>query len=69
MTRARLGNNTTVDAPAASLQVLAQNQNNLSSTVSQQTIGGIQSNEGEASANGRRPTTCRPWPRSATTPT
>ena len=50
MTQARLGNNTTVDAPAASLQVLAQNQNNLSPTVSQQVIGAIQFNEGEASA-------------------
>ena len=36
--------------PGASLQVLAQNQNNLSSTVSQQTIGGIESNAGQANA-------------------
>ena len=51
MTGARLGNYTTVNAPSASLQVLAQNQNNLSSTVSQQTIGGIESNSlGQANA-------------------
>jgi len=50
MTVARLGNNTTVNAPSASLQILAQNQNNLTSNVSQQTIGGIQSNSGEADA-------------------
>ena len=49
-TQARLGNNTTIDAPSASLQVLAQNQNNLSATVSQTTIGGIESNAGQASA-------------------
>ena len=47
-TQARLGNNTTVNAPGASLQVLAQNQNNFSSTVTQQTIGALQLNEGLA---------------------
>ena len=53
MTESRLGNNTIVIAPSASLQVLARNQNNLSSTVNQQTIGGIQSNSGNATATAK----------------
>ena len=53
MTESRLGNNTIVIAPSASLQVLAQNQNNLSSKVNQQTIGGIQSNSGTAAARAK----------------
>ena len=50
MTSARLGDNTTVVAPSASLQVAAISQNNLSSQVYQQTIGGIESNTGKATA-------------------
>ena len=39
-----------IDASSVSLQVTAQDQNNLSATVSQQTIGGIESNAGAADA-------------------
>ena len=51
-TQARLGNNTTVFAPSAALQVLAQNQNNLSATVNQTVGGGVEGNvaQGDATA-------------------
>ena len=50
LTQSRLGNWTTVNAPSAALLVEAQNQNNLSATVTQQTIAGIAANSGDASA-------------------
>ena len=50
MTQARLGNNTTVDAPSATLVVLAQENNNLSAVLNQTTIGAIESNTGNATA-------------------
>ena len=55
--------------PALPCRCCAKNQNNLSAGVSQQTIGGIESNTGEGDAVAAGRTICRPWPRSATMPT
>lgn len=50
VTESYLGNWTMVNAPSAALLIEAQNQNNLSSTLSEQTIAGIASNVGSGNA-------------------